>query len=133
MEARDGLMNPLGATVPKLVQLDNTAPVSSVSITSGGGSCGDFKVGDTIAGDYASTDNEALASVGLSLEPTGGLFTLTPVISTLTTQSGTWSLDTTGLSPCGYVVRLDGYDRTIVNSGWVGWDGAAFTGFCLKK
>jgi len=133
MEARDGLMNPLGATVPKLVQLDNTAPVSSVSITSGGGSCGDFKVGDTIAGDYASTDNEALASVGLSLEPTGGLFTLTPVISTLTTQSGTWSLDTTGLSPCGYVVRLDGYDRTIVNSGWVGWDGPAFTGFCLKK
>ena len=57
---------------------------------------------------------------------------MTPAITTATTQSGTWSLDTHGLDPCGYVVRLDGYDRTIVNSGYVGWDGHAFEGFCLK-
>jgi hypothetical protein len=133
MEARDGLMNPLGSTVPKLVQLDNAAPESSVLITSAGGSCGEFKVGQKIEGEYSSTDNEALAGVGLQLEPPkGGVFTLTPAITTATTQSGTWSLDTHGLDPCGYVVRLDGYDRTIVNSGYVGWDGHAFEGFCLK-
>jgi hypothetical protein len=137
MEARDGLHNPLGSTPPKLIQLDNTAPKSTISITSGGGSCGDFKVGDTIAGSYSSSDNEALAhpGVGFSVEPGigGGAFGSTPSLTTLTFQEGTWELDTEGMSPCGYVVRLDGYDRTIVNSGFVGWDGPAFTGFCLKK
>jgi hypothetical protein len=135
MEARDGLMNPLGSTAPKLIQLDNAAPVSAISITSGGGSCGDFKVGDTIVGSYSSSDNEALAGVSFSVEPTlgGGTFSWTPTLTTLTFQDGSWQLDTTGMSPCGYVVRLDGSDRTIVDSGYVGWDGPAFTGFCLKK
>lgn len=136
MEARDGLNNPLGSTPPKLIQLDNTAPTSTISITSGGGSCGDFKVGDTIIGSYSSSDNEALAvpGVGFSIEPGGGgVFSYTPSLTTPTFQDGTWHLDTHGMSPCGYVVRLDGSDRTIVNSGFVGWDGPAFTGFCLKK
>jgi hypothetical protein len=135
LEARDGSSNPLGSTVPKLIKLDNTAPVSAVSITSGGGSCGDFKVGDTIIGAYSSSDNEALAGVGFSVEPGlgGGTFSWTPATTTPTFQDGTWQLHTAGMSPCGYVVRLDGSDRTIVNSGWVGWDGPAFTGFCLKK
>lgn len=133
MEARDGLHNSLGSTPPKLIQLDNTPPTSMVSITSGGGSCGDFKEGDTISGSYSSSDNEALAGVGLSVEPSGGAFSLTPVLTTPTYQEGTWKLNTEGMGTCGYVVRLDGYDRTIVNSGFVGWDGPAFTGFCLKK
>lgn len=135
MEARDGLSNPLGSTVPKLIQLDNTAPSAAVSITSGGGSCGDFKVGETIIGSYSASDNEALAGVGFSVEPSlgGGVFSWIPTVTTPTSQTGTWRLDTHGMNPCGYVVRFDGYDRTIVNSGWVGWDGPAFTGFCLKK
>jgi hypothetical protein len=36
------------------------------------------------------------------------------------------------MTPCGYVLRFDGYDRTIVHSAWISWDGPAFTGFCLK-
>lgn len=132
LEARDGSLNPLGA-VSKLIQLDNTAPTSFVSITSGGGSCGDFKVGDTITGFYETSDNDFVASVGLSLEPTGGSFALSPSTVTPTFQDGTWTLHTAGLPPCGYVVRFDGGDRTIVNSGSLGWDGPAFTGFCLKK
>jgi hypothetical protein len=30
-------------------------------------------------------------------------------------------------------VHLEAYDRTIVNSGTVGWHVPAFTGFCLEK
>lgn len=137
-------MTPLGATAPKLIQLDNTAPVSEVAITSGGGSCGDFKVGEKIEGSYSTSDNEALSAVGFSLEPPPPVgppvFSLThlAIVKTATSESGTWTLDTklkgtAGLDPCGYVLRLDGIDRTIVDSGWVGWDGPAFTGFCLKK
>jgi hypothetical protein len=139
MEARDGALNPLGSTASKLIQLDNTAPVSSVAITSGGGSCGDFKVGDIISGTYSTSDNEALSGVSFSVEPslTGGAFSWVPGVTTPTSQSGTWSLNTkasgAGMAPCGYVIRFDGLDRTIVDSGWVGWDGPDFTGFCLKK
>jgi hypothetical protein len=134
METKD-IVGALGTpTTPKLIQLDNTYPDATISITSGGGSCGDFKIGDTITGDYSASDNEALDHVAFSLEPfpkaIGHLVTSPP---SPTFQSGTWSLETTGLDPCGYVVRLDAVDRTIVNSGSVGFDWPAFTGFCLKK
>ncbi len=92
-------------------------------------------VGSKIVGSYSSSDNEALAGVSFSVEPGlgGGTFTRTPSLTTPTSQEDEWELDTSGMSPCGYVVRLDGSDRTIVNSGFVGWDGPAFTGFCLKR
>jgi hypothetical protein len=134
METKDGLGWLGSATSPKLIQLDNTWPDDAIDITSGGGSCGDFKVGDKIDGSYWASDNEALDHVAFSLEPfpkfIGHAVTSPP---SLTSQSGTWQLDTTGLAPCGYVVRLDAVDRTIVNSGGVGFDTPAFTGFCLKK
>jgi hypothetical protein len=47
-------------------------------------------------------------------------------------DSGTWTLDTTGVPPCGYVVVLGAYDQTIVNSGFIGNYGQASVGFCLK-
>jgi hypothetical protein len=55
-------------------------------------------------------------------------------ITTLTFEDGTWQLDTTGMDPCGYVVHLETYDRTIVDSSTpVGWTRPGFVGFCLKK
>jgi hypothetical protein len=133
MEAKNSLGNPLGVTPTKLIQLDNTAPTCAISITSGGGSCGDFKVGvTTIDGIYSVTDNEHFGSARLILEPGNIPITPVPTTTTATSQSGTWHLNTGGLSPCGYVVRLEGYDRTIVNSGWVGWGTPIATGFCLK-
>ena len=134
MEAKDTIGDLGTSTTPKLVQLDNTYPTASISIISGGGSCGDFKIGDTITGDYSASDNEALNYVAFGLEPFPK--TITHVVTSPpspTFQDGTWSLDTSGLDPCGYVVRLDAVDRTIVNSGSVGFDWPAFTGFCLKK
>jgi hypothetical protein len=134
METKDTIGDLGTPTALKLIQLDNTYPTDAISITSGGGSCGDFKIGDTITGDYSASDNEALAGVSFSLEPfpkaISHVVTSPP---SPTFQAGTWTLDTSGLDPCGYVVRLDASDRTIVNSGYVGFDWPAFTGFCLKK
>jgi len=130
------------------ILLDNTAPAGLptnpktpfINITSGGGSCGDFHVGDKITGSYSVSD---LHFWQLSLEllpPSGGAFTAPvplprfwtdPGASTLG-DAGTWTLDTTGLPPCGYVVVLNAYDRTIVDSGFIGNYNDGSTGFCLK-
>lgn len=122
------------------VRLDNEAPkIPTFVITSGGGNCGDFTVGDIIEGNYAVTD-EHLSSIGFSLLPAlGGAFSTTPplprewpIISTFG-DSGVWRLDTTGLPRCGYVVRLSTNDRTIVNSGAVNWTSTADIGLCLRE
>ena len=43
-----------------------------------------------------------------------------------------FTLNTTGMSPCGYALILDVYDRTIVNGGsTVNWSRAS-AGFCLE-
>jgi hypothetical protein len=121
------------------ILLDNVAPTASINITSGGGSCGDFHVGDKISGQYASSDLHFYL-LSLTLLPGGGVFTAPVPLPRFWTDpgastfgdSGTWTLDTKGLPPCGYVVVLDAYDRTIVNSGFIGNHGQASVGFCLK-
>lgn len=123
------------------VRLDNQAPqfpAGSFKITSGGGSCADFVVGDIIEGEYAVSD-EHFGSLSLAVLPSlGGVFTAPvplprtyPVVSTFG-ESGIWRLDTTGMPKCGYVVRLSASDRTIVNSGFVGYGNETFVGLCLK-
>jgi hypothetical protein len=122
------------------ILLDNVAPSPSITITSGGGSCGDFYVGDEISGNYAVSDLH-FYELSLELLPGGGgnftapvplpRFWTDPGASTLG-DSGTWTLDTTGLPPCGYVVVLNAWDRTIVNSGAIGNYNDASVGFCLK-
>ncbi len=123
------------------VRIDNSAPqipAGSFAITSGGGTCGDFTIGDIIEGTYQVTD-EHFGSLNLSVQPPlGGVFTLPvplprtyPTVPT-TGEAGIWRLDTTGMPKCGYVVRLTAGDRTIVNSGFVGFTNEANIGLCLK-
>jgi hypothetical protein len=121
------------------VLLDNTPPSPAIAITSGGGQCGDFHVGDQISGTYSVSDLH-FYDLSFGSLPTNGTFTAPvplprfwtdPGASTLG-DSGVWTLDTTGLPPCGYVVVLSTVDRTIVNSGSIGWFNQATTGFCLK-
>jgi hypothetical protein len=124
------------------VRLDNQAPAfppGSFRITSGGGSCADFTIGDVIEGTYQVTD-EHFNSLNLSVQPPmGGVFTAPvplprtyPVVPT-TGESGIWRLDTTGMPKCGYVIRLGASDRTIVNSGFIGYSNEIFVGLCLKE
>ncbi len=45
---------------------------------------------------------------------------------------GIWQLNTNGMLPCGYVVRLTVSDRTIVDSSYIGWRDEEEVGFCLE-
>jgi hypothetical protein len=49
-----------------------------------------------------------------------------------TGEQGNWTLDTTGMDPCGYVIRLYSSDRTNVNSTGNPYDMAYDVGFCLE-
>ena len=137
----------VGAAVT--VRRDNSAPTATIDITSGGGVCADFLIGDVISGAYAVTD-EHFGSLVLSVEPAlGGVFTspapipgpsLMPLIRTYsppivptTGEAGTWSLDTTGMPRCGYVIRLRASDRTIRDSGFIGFRASDVKGLCLRE
>lgn len=139
--------------------VDNTRPVVDVEITSGGGNCSKFGIGEVLVGTYSMTE---IHSRSLSLrvtpaaEAAGGHLAITSVIPagalpapmpagnaynalsvnalTMTTNgaSGQWELDTTGMDPCGYNIRIHGIDRTIVNSGPNSWDWVDIEGFCLE-
>lgn len=53
-------------------------------------------------------------------------------LDTTGVMTGGWELDTTGMEPCGYNIRIHGEDRTIVNSGFIGWQANDIEGFCLE-
>ena len=138
MEVRQG-MTLLGPASPTwtMIQLDNEAPSPvDVAITSGAGSCGDFTPGGPpIQGTYDATDNENLVAVSISVEMAmpGATLTQTVGTKTLTSESGTFSLQTLATTtPCGYTIIATAVDNTIVNSGFIGFESQAFTGFCLR-
>jgi hypothetical protein len=131
------------------LRLDNKKPDPSIAIIGvqhgGSGSvnpaaqCGEFLVGDVIHGTYAVSD-EHFGVLTLSVIPSGPAHgaTVNPSVRAYnvvpgTGESGTWSLDTSGMDPCGYVVRLWTRDRTIVDSAVQnGWRNHADVGFCLE-
>ena len=108
-----------------------------LNLTSGGGPCADFKVGDQISGTFDATDTH-FGSASLGVIPNPGTFTAPVPMPAYPASTGAvgeaWTLDTTGTAPCGYVVVLNVWDRTIVNSGGaIGFHNSDFKGFCLKK
>jgi hypothetical protein len=142
-----------------IVALDEEPPVTSIKITdfsTDGGltwtnakDCDDFAPGVWVRGTYFATDAH-FGSLTLSVEPPGPAHGATPVhgsppgptspfprsypvpVASTNGESATWSLNTAGMDPCGYVVRIDVSDRTIVSADG-GWSAAASVGFCLKK
>lgn len=134
LEMTDAAFNPLGATIWNRIQLDNTRPEADVSIASGG-DCRDFDKGEAIAGTISATDAHFghfdLYTLPASLSP--------PNPSTARASwaeapnPAPWELKTEYLTPCGYVIKLDVYDRTIVDS-WPGVHNGRSddTGFCLR-
>jgi hypothetical protein len=141
MEAKDVLNNVYAGSQVITVRLDNEGPTASIAITSGGGPCGDFHIGDVISGTYSVSDNAHFGTLSFSVLPGGGAFTSPPLprgyedpVNPVPTtgENGTWDFDTSGMTPCGYVLNLRAWDRTIVNSGTIGWEAADTDGFCLK-
>ncbi len=154
LEVRDAATQVVLATsTPEQFFVDNTNPVAAINITSGGGNCSKFNAGDVLTGTYSMSDTHALA-VSLSVAPAAAANGAVPVITskngspqfpvtpTLTYQdpltglptfgaNGNWDLNTANMKSCGYVIRIDVSDRTILNSGPNRRTDAADQGFCI--
>ena len=136
------------------VRLDNMGPEVDIQITSGGGDCGDFTSGDTVTGSYKATDAHfgSLRFVTLASSANGEFIAPSPYPAGGSTnplsrrfanglpgsvptggESGGWTLDTTGMPQCGYVIELHASDRTIVNSGGIGFTRRALVGLCIRE
>jgi hypothetical protein len=152
LELADSSYTTQGFTPWYQVQMDNAAPVRKdpsdpaiqptidVWIDTGGGDCADFPVGTLVQGRFVARDPHfgkfTLTTLPTSLVPpppsptpgSGG--TQTP---TFAAGGSPWQLVTTGLIPCGYVILLQVWDRSIVDSN-PGHHNYNFTdvGFCLR-
>lgn len=135
------------------VRLDNASPIAEVSFTgyqrgddlnvhpiSAGTpeKCGKFLRGDILHGTYRVTD-EHFGKLTLTVRPqiSGNIAEVNPAersfdIVPTGGESGSWTLDTKDMVPCGYVLRLWTEDRTIVDSGYIGLEAGAEIGFCLE-
>ncbi len=127
----------LVGTDTHLVQLDNTAPDVAITITTGLGDCGKFDVGLVLSGTFVARD-DYLGSYSLGVEPAvnpAGVGVPVPssgLTNTAPAPGDAWSLDTTGMKPCGYIIRVVASDRAIVNSQAVGHHVSDSAGFCLE-
>ena len=141
------------------VRVDNTRPTVALAITSaefGGASipavdCGKFPVGTIIKGDFSVHDPGTVSAASafqhygnthfevLPVVPAGGAApTTNPPVLSFPTQSttgvnGFWKLDTNGMKPCGYVIRMVGVDRTNVDSRGNHFRTPISVGFCLEE
>lgn len=130
------------------LRLDEVAPTSSFAIThfirdgvtTPAQECMKFKLGDILVGSYSVAD-EHFRTLVLELDPAGPAAGTTPTISGPSTfplaptsgTSGTWELNTAIMAPCGYVLRLRAWDRTIVHGSSIGWEAVPKSiGFSLE-
>ena len=132
IEIADLSDNPVPGAIPDLhvLQLDNTAPIASLHITSGA-DCGKFAVGALLQGDFVARDLN-FGSYSLSTLPFNGPISPSGGSVQTAVAGDSWSLPTGKMTPCGYVVEVDVADLSIVNSAWGAHNRAsASTGFCL--
>ncbi len=123
-----------------VIQLENSGPHAFIDITSGAGSCGKFKIKDIISGTFvARQETGYLGRYSIYVQPSvnpPGIGVPVPnygLVNTAVAPGDAWSLDTNGMKPCGYVIRVDVVDRAIVNSQSVGLWASSSDGFCLEE
>ena len=116
-----------------MIQLDNTPPQAVVHLDNNL-DCSRFNKGALLQGHYVAWDlNFGSFSLGSEpfpgpVSPSGGSTPTAPLPS----SGSAWGLDTTNMTPCGYVVELDVWDRSIVNSSPGSHNPASNSvGFCL--
>jgi len=108
-----------------------------------GGDCADFTTGTDITGTYSMLDTHA-GSFSISVTPDNGAVVdvdgtgtngLSYVAGTLPNggKSGVFVIHTAGVPKCGYNVRIDAWDRTIVSSHTIGLYNNDIQGFCLRN
>ena len=121
----------------QLIQLDNTPPQADIDITSGTGNCGKFAAGSIITGTFVARDVHLLGwSIGIKPpgvnDPGEGITTPSSGTANTVIAGDAWSLDTTGMTSCGYIAEVVVSDRTIVASQSQGWHASWSVGFCLE-
>lgn len=126
---------------PVTVSIDNRGPDAELSLDAvESGSCADFDKGAVVTGKFKATDAHfgafsfiirppAQAHGTLPL-PASGVY---PTIADPGVATGTFSLDTATLDPCGYALTLQVHDRTNVNSGGSYHYNEASVGFCVRE
>jgi len=120
------------------IQLDNTWPEASIEITTGSGNCGKFDAGTALAGNFVARDLY-LSQYSVAVEPAindPGVGVPVPssgLVNTAPAPGNGWTLDTTNMKPCGYIIRVVASDRAIWDSQWVGHHSPASAGFCIEK
>jgi hypothetical protein len=145
----------LFATPGGVVAVTEHRPQVAISLTSIP-DCGSAVVGETLHGSYSVTDN-FFGSVTVALVPitVGGVVQLenNPVLSNWTGASqcgpaaaqnqvfydgsntfgtsGTFTLETTGMTPCGYTLQITSADRALVDSHCYNHWNQIGVGFCL--
>jgi hypothetical protein len=139
LEIADLSDNVLGRTPNLLIQVVNTAPSAAIHIDSGG-DCKTFDESSVpaINGHFVASES-GLGTVGqighydLEILPSGNAPSPSSGISDTGPAPGAaWSLSLTGMQPCGYVVLLEVWDNTIVDSEPGAWNGnSASVGFCV--
>lgn len=132
-------------------QIEANPPLTITGATLNGNplpavACGKFPVGSIISGAYEVRDpgltspNPHFNRLTLTVIPAGPANGVSPTPSSRSYplqvptngEAGTWTLDTTGMDPCGYVIRLRATDRTNVNSRGHAFEMVYDVGLCLE-
>lgn len=133
----------IGSTSWYRIQLDNTAPSTTLSPPTvdihidSGGDCKDFNSGTVISGRFVARDIH-FGAYSINVLPTSmspnSASPSSGIAQTAVFPGDAWSLNTAGMTPCGYVVEVNVWDRTIVNSvpGQHNYN-RDDVGFCLRK
>lgn len=142
----------LGTTMWYSIQLDNTAPRRKPTVApyepppvtceihiDSGGDCKDFPKSTLIKGHFVARDDNSgrftLTTLPSSMLPPNPTTPTANTSQTATFAAGgdEWQLDTSAMKPCGYVVLLQIWDRSILNS-VPGQHNYNYTdvGFCLR-
>jgi hypothetical protein len=122
------------------VQINNAAP--GASLTPSFGECGKVAPGDTINGTFSATATD-FGSFSFTILPSGPANGVLPSPESGTSielggaiadpgVSEAFSINTTGMDPCGYSLTLNVWDRTNVDSGETSNYNNASAGFCLQ-
>jgi hypothetical protein len=109
------------------VRLDNTAPVADITAVGS-----PFLPQGTPLQAVVTATDDNFSSYGLGVLPAGYPHAPVPPAGLLPVTASPVSLDTTGVTPGGYVLHLSVADRAIVNSGFVGQVSTDDIGFCVE-
>ena len=121
----------------RVIQLDNTRPEVSITITTGPGNCGRFPEGTLLEGKFVARDKYLrefdlyVAPTDVNVAPIGVPSPTHGTVGTAPAPGDDWKLKTKDMVSCGYTIHVRAIDRAIVNNQRNGIWRYDSAGFCL--